>query len=85
MQHTFTHRRGISITGVVLTGTALVVLILVALLSSGGGSTDEIHNETDLHIVQIGEFDVSIPASGELSAHDQVELRCQLDGSAQGT
>ena len=82
MQHTFTHRRGISITGVVLTGTALVVLILVALLSSGGGSTDEIHNETDLHLVQIGEFDVSIPASGELSAHDQVELRCQLDSSA---
>ena len=80
MYHTTTYRRGISATGVVLGGTAVVVLIAIVLL--GGGSADEIQIETDLHLVDIGEFEVSIPASGELSAHDQVELRCQLDGNA---
>jgi len=77
-----TIRRGVSTTGVVLAGTALVVVVAVAMLGGGGGSPDEIHLDTDLHVVAVGDFEVSIPASGELAAHDQVELRCELDGSA---
>jgi len=75
-------RRGISTIAVVLTSTALVMVVAVALLSGGGGSQDEVHADTDLHVVMVGDFEVSIPASGELAAHDQVELRCELDGTA---
>lgn len=83
MQHvTHNSRRGLSTTGVVLAGTAFVVLIAVAMLTGGDASQDLIHAETDLHTVAIGDFEVSIPASGELAAHDQVELRCELDGNA---
>ncbi len=81
-QHAHHFRRGISTTPVVLAGTALVIVVAVTLLSGGGGSQDLIQAETDLHTVVVGEFDVSIPASGELAAFDQVELRCELDGSA---
>jgi multidrug efflux pump subunit AcrA (membrane-fusion protein) len=83
MHHQANHsRRGISTTGVVLGATALVIVVAVAFLGGGNGSTNLVHAGTDLHEVTVGTFDVSIPASGELAAHEQVELRCELDGMA---
>jgi len=63
-------------------GAAVVVIVLVAFLAGGDSASDEVQIETDLHHVRAGDFEITIPASGELAAGEQVELRCELDGSS---
>ena len=75
-------RRGVSSTGVVVAGGALVVLVAMALLASGGGDQEQIQSDTDHHVVKRGDFEVTVPANGELIAGDQVELKSELDGRA---
>lgn len=75
-------RRGVSTTGLVVAGTAGVIILAIALLTGGGGPQDEVHHKTDLYTVEPGAFEILIPASGELAAMDQVELRSELDGTA---
>jgi len=65
----------------ILAGSAVVVLIAIAMLR-GGGSSEPTPLSTDFHVVEVGDFTISIPASGELSAGEQVELRCELDGTS---
>lgn len=81
-QQTIYRRRGLSTTGLVVVGGAVVVAIAAAMIGGSGGGGDEIHTETDLFEVQAGTFTITIPASGELTAREQVELRSSLDGTA---
>jgi HlyD family secretion protein len=81
-QQTFYRRRGLSTTGLVVGGAIVVVAIAAALIGGGGGGGDKIQIETDLFEVRAGTFTITIPASGELIAREQVELRSSLDGKA---
>lgn len=75
-------RRGLSMTGLVGGAAAVMVVIAAGIIGSSGGGRDEIHAETDLYEVHTGTFTITIPASGELAAREQVELRSSLDGTA---
>jgi HlyD family secretion protein len=81
-QRTIYHRRGLSTIGLVVVGGVVVVAVAAAMIGGSGGGGDEIQIETDLFEVQAGTFTITIPASGELVAREQVELRSSLDGTA---
>lgn len=75
-------RRGMTSTGVlVAAGAALIMLGAAWLASDGSGSSSGVVEQADLYVVEVGSFDITIPASGELAALEQVEVRCELDGN----
>ncbi len=67
--------------GILAAGGVVVVIIAVSLLR-GGGSDSSIQSDVDLFEAVVGDFEVTIPASGELIAGEQVELRSEVDGTA---
>ena len=75
------HRRGVSTTGIVVAGGILCIAVAFAVLRSGGSET-QIQSDVDLFEAVVGDFDVTIPASGEVVAGEQVELRSDVDGTA---
>jgi len=76
-------RRGSATTGLVI-GAAVAAIALggAAWMLSGVEASSEAIGPADIHTVQPGEFEVTIPASGNLVAQNQVEIRNSLDGSA---
>ena len=63
-------------------GTASVLVIAVAWMAAGNsGPTDQVA-ETDLYLIERGGFDISIPASGDLTSLDVVEIRNELEGTS---
>lgn len=63
---------------------ALVIAALAALAVRGAGSGDRAvgGRQLDAFNVRKGNFDITIPVSGELTAAQQIEIRNQLDGRA---
>lgn len=76
-----TSRRGLSSVGIAIAGTAIVVVTAIAIFRGGGPGSSDVAT-SDFHIVERGDFLITIPASGELAAGEQVELRCELDGTS---
>ena len=76
-------RRGSATTGLVI-GAVVATIALggAAWMLSGVEASSEALGPADIHTVQPGEFEVTIPASGNLVAQNQVEIRNRLDGSA---
>ena len=74
-----TGRRGASPGAVMLWLALFVVAILVALGFSGSFDSNEQVSGNDTHEVMIGDFVISVPASGELSANRLVEIRNPLE------
>ncbi|MEE2907640.1 MAG: HlyD family efflux transporter periplasmic adaptor subunit [Planctomycetota bacterium] len=75
-------RRALTSTGVLIaSGAALIMLGAAWMVADGGGQADII-GPSDLYQVEQGSFEVTIPASGELAALEQVEIRCELEGEA---
>ncbi len=73
-------RRGSAMT-MLLTVVALAILIAgVLYVALSGGSADAAgERERDIFEVAVGDFSVTIPANGELTALNQVEIRNPLD------
>lgn len=74
--------RGVTSSGIMLVAAATILIVGVAWMSTGSGGQPETVGANDLHVIERGEFDITIPASGELMAMDQVEIRCELEGQA---
>ena len=69
-------------TGVlVAAGAAMIMLGAAWLASDDSEGSNVVDEQADLYTIELGSFDITIPASGELSALDQVEVRCELDGN----
>ena len=75
-------RRGVSSVGILLGAAAVVVVVSISLLGTGGGSSVNTSDDAAVHLVTVGDFEVMIPASGELTAGDQTEIRSMVDGTA---
>ena len=64
---------------------ALIALIAIAVISSlvwfGSVETTTVTNRQDVHLVDRGDFMITIPASGELSANNLMEIRNPLETS----
>jgi HlyD family secretion protein len=74
----FPRRRGL--TGSVLLGfVAVAVLVVIGLVWMGTVETSTEATKKDVHNVARGDFMISIPASGELSANKLVEIRNPLE------
>ena len=84
MRYFFPHRirRGLTSTSMLVAAGATVVVIGTAWMLSGAGGDVEDIGEADLYEIVQGDFDITIPASGELSAMERVDIRCQLDDQA---
>ncbi len=63
-------------------GAGSLLVIAVAWMAAGNGSPIEEVSETDLFVVERGGFDISIPASGDLTSLDVVEIRNELEGTS---
>ena len=75
-------RRGLTSTGVLVAAGATMIMLGAAWLASDGSSySNGVVDQADLYEVELGSFDITIPASGELAALEQVEVRCELDGN----
>lgn len=67
--------------------TMLIALVVLAVLIGGvlffalggSGGDSSIERERDIYEVKVGDFNVTIPANGELTALNQVEIRNPLD------
>jgi HlyD family secretion protein len=75
-------RRGVSSVGILLGAAAVVVVISVSLLGTSGGGSVNTSDAAAIYAVAVGDFEVMIPASGELAAGDQTEIRSMVDGTA---
>ncbi|MCH2134211.1 MAG: HlyD family efflux transporter periplasmic adaptor subunit [Phycisphaerales bacterium] len=75
-------RRGVTSTGVIVAAGATLIMIGAAWMVADGGGSAETIGAADLYTVEQGEFEITIPASGELAALEQFELRCELEGDA---
>jgi len=68
--------------------TIVVVLIAAAVLVAGtfllrrGRGENNSNGSPDTFVVRRGGFDITVPASGELAAIDQVEIKCELETRA---
>ena len=84
MRYFFPHRirRGLTSTSMLVAAGATVIVIGTAWMLSGAGGDVEHIGEADLYEIVQGDFDITIPASGELSAMERVDIRCQLDDQA---
>ena len=86
MPHTYSPvrflRRGLTSSGILIASGAGIVVVGVAVMLAGGGGQPETVGLNDLYAVERGDFEITIPASGELVALDQVEIRCELEGQA---
>ncbi len=78
MKASLTHRRGIS--------TPLIVVLVVVVVAAGLGvvlaqnnNAGSAQRSSDLFVVERGDFDIVIPASGELTALQQIEVRNRLE------
>ena len=82
--HTKQHfRRGGATTGLIVGVTvAAIALGSAAWMLSGVESAATTLGPADVFTVEQGDFDITVPASGNLIAQQQVEIRCQLEGSA---
>jgi len=70
-------------------GTPLVIGLAVVVLAAALGvvlvqnnNTTSSRNQSDLFLVHSGSFDVTVPASGELVAMQQIEVRNRLESRA---
>ena len=76
----FVSPRKRGLTGSVLLGlVAVTVLVVIGLVWLGAVETGTKATEKDVHNVARGDFMISIPASGELSANKLVEIRNPLE------
>ena len=76
------HRRALTSTGVLVAAGATLIMIGAAWMVADGGGEAGIVGPSDLFTVEQGNFEVTVPASGELAALEQVEIRCELEGNA---
>ncbi|HRQ75855.1 MAG TPA: HlyD family efflux transporter periplasmic adaptor subunit [Phycisphaerales bacterium] len=74
-------RTGLS-TPIILGAVLLVLAAAVGVLLVRGGSSGDRRDQTELFTVVRGEFDVTVPSSGELVAMHQVEVRNRLESRA---
>ncbi len=67
-------------TTVLVVSILLVVglVSLVAMFTGGGGSAAGLADR-DEYVVERGSFEISVPASGELAALNQIEIRNRLE------
>ena len=75
-------RHGLTSTSMLVVAAAAVIVIGTTWMVGGGGGEIEDIGESDLYEIIRGDFDITIPASGELSALERVDIRCQLDDQA---
>jgi multidrug efflux pump subunit AcrA (membrane-fusion protein) len=76
-------RRG-SITTGILAGAGIAILAVAgaAWMLSGVDSGGSVIGTADLFQIEEGSFEITVPASGNLVAQNQVEIRNSLDGNA---
>jgi len=76
-------RRG-ALTGTAGVATIVVVLMLIVgvVVWRGGAEGAADSNATDTVVVNRGDFDITVPTSGELQARKQIEIRNQLETRA---
>ena len=70
IQHSISiRRRGLTSTGVlVAAGAAMIMLGAAWLASDGSGGSSGVVDQADLYTVEMGDFDITIPASEDLPA-----------------
>jgi HlyD family secretion protein len=71
--------RGITTSTIVVILIIIVTLSVGALMLRGGFAAESTGGTPDLFTVQRGDFDVTVPASGELAALRQTEISSQLE------
>ena len=83
-RHTTKHAAKGSATVGLLVGAAIAAVAVggAVWMLSGMESASDAVGSTDLFMVERGQFEVTVPASGNLVAQHQVEIRNLLDGSA---
>ncbi len=74
-------RRGILTVVMIGAGLLLVIIISVSGFSSGSGESNKVY-AGELYEVVEGSFVVSVPASGELAAKDQINIHNLLESNA---
>ena len=74
-------RRGILTVVMIGAGLLLVIIISVSSFSSGSGESNKVY-AGELYEVVEGSFVVSVPASGELAAKDQINIHNLLESNA---
>ncbi|MGI9013574.1 MAG: hypothetical protein ACR2GY_04910, partial [Phycisphaerales bacterium] len=76
-------RRGAATTAIISIIVALVAIGSVVMLLNGATSSErQLHNRSDLFAARSGAFNIIVPASGELAALNQIEVRNPLEGRA---
>ena len=82
MKNALTNRRaGTTVVVVAIIGLA-TVLGTATLLVRSTSSVGDGNGAADRHVVRRGSFDITVPASGELAALKQIEIRNQLETRA---
>ncbi|UCD74540.1 MAG: HlyD family efflux transporter periplasmic adaptor subunit [Phycisphaerales bacterium] len=75
--------RGLSLSTVVIAVVAVVLVVTGFLwMTRGGGEENNGNGRPDLFTVKRGSFDITVPASGELAALNQTEIRNRLESRA---
>ena len=74
-------RYGFSATGVVVGVIVIVIGVILFLTMQGGNEYAEGNKVADIHTVKRGDFRIKIPANGELTTSQLVEVRNPLETS----
>jgi multidrug efflux pump subunit AcrA (membrane-fusion protein) len=74
-----TRARGLTAGGILGIVVLIAILFVIGLVWAGAVETRTTTSEKDVHNVARGDFMISIPASGELSANKLVEIRNPLE------
>ena len=75
-------RPGLAVSWMVALLAVLVVGATLVLMGGGGGTIGVVVESTDIHTVERADFEIMIPASGELITETKVEIRNLLEGRA---
>ena len=74
-----TRARGLTASGILGIVILIAILVVMGLIWMGAVETGTTDSKNDIHNVARGDFMISIPASGELSANKLVEIRNPLE------
>ncbi|MAB29053.1 MAG: hypothetical protein CMJ53_07250 [Planctomycetaceae bacterium] len=74
-------RFGFSATGVIIGVAVVVVGVILFLTMQGGNKYDSTTKVVDIHTVKRGDFRIKIPANGELTTSQLIEVRNPLETS----
>ena len=76
------HKRGLSTTGLVISVVVVVIGGLWFIFAGDLGSSSTKVFSGELHVVEVGAFDITVPTSGELAAENQINIHNHLESGA---